>query len=161
VLEAELKQLSESLRVPVSNIVRAAIEDVLQAAQTVTRTAGDEVQVLADRLDLLRRRAERYGERHADEPNEPDEPDEPDEPGSAQDEDEGAERASVTRAERALRGVIGFQKITLARPTRCGICGRNLAAGEAAFMAIRDRRGRRIILGSECLPAPERKEQAE
>jgi predicted DNA-binding protein len=157
VLEAELKRLSEALRLPVSNIVRAAIEDVLEAAQAVTRTASEEVQDIADRFTVLRRRAERYGQAYAEKPEEPDEP-------GVEDEDEkeqSAERPSQKQVERALRGVIGFHKITLARDTSCGLCGRDMAAGEAAFLAVRDRKGRRIILGSECLPAPEQKDKRE
>lgn len=167
VLETELKRLSEALRLPVSNIVRAAIEDVLEAAQTVTRTAGEEVQDMADRFTVLRRRAERYGRGFGEAPDHPPDdpshypshyPEEDDSPGDEENDEENANRPDEARVERTLRGVIGFQKITLARDTECGLCGRDMAAGEEAFLAVRDRKGRRIILGSECLPKAPRKE---
>ncbi len=183
VLETELKRLSEALRLPVSNIVRAAIEDVLEAAHAVTRTAEDEAQDIADRFAVLRQRAERYGRGNRgsrydrDEPDEDYDPDEPGAPGGPEgpnrhdaryEDDKRAPRESYSESEsddrpdrrqieRALRGVIGFQKITLARDTECGLCGREMGAGEAALLAVRDRKGRRLILGAECLPAPEQK----
>jgi predicted DNA-binding protein len=163
VLETELKRLSEALRLPVSNIVRAAIEDVLEAAQTVTRTAGEEVQDMADRFTVLRRRAERYGRGFGEAPDHPpdypsDYPEEDVSPGDEEKDEKSANQPDEARIERTLRGVIGFQQIRLARETRCGLCGRDMAAGEEAFLAVRDRKGRRIILGNECLPKAPRKE---
>ncbi|HJL16748.1 MAG TPA: hypothetical protein RMH99_13880, partial [Sandaracinaceae bacterium LLY-WYZ-13_1] len=66
VLDEELKRLAENLRVPVSNVVRAILEDALDAVDSVSERAEDELLGFADRLsrrrDELRHRVEREGE---------------------------------------------------------------------------------------------------
>jgi hypothetical protein len=145
-LEIELKRLSETLRVPVSNIVRVAIEDVLEAAQTLGEAASDEAGDIADRLARLRQRTERdTGRAHDDE----------------EDAERPARKASRTRGERLLRGVIGFQELKLARATDCARCGREMPPGEQAFLGVRDHKGPRVIVGRECLPAEEAAPEAQ
>jgi hypothetical protein len=55
ILEKELKRLSESLRLPVSNIVRAVLEDALEAAEYAGRTVQEEAWNVAERISWLNR----------------------------------------------------------------------------------------------------------
>jgi hypothetical protein len=65
VLERELKRLAESLRVPVSNLVRAVLEDAVAVADQAGENVESRLKTFAENLeqerDKLRRR--RHGER--------------------------------------------------------------------------------------------------
>ena len=50
VLAEELKRLAESMRVPVSNVVRTCLEDAVAAVSSMSHLAEGELQGLADRL---------------------------------------------------------------------------------------------------------------
>jgi hypothetical protein len=49
-LAVDLKRLADDLRVPVSNLVRASLENAIGAMSALGRTAGDEILDLAERL---------------------------------------------------------------------------------------------------------------
>lgn len=140
VLEQELKRLAKSLRVPVSNVVRAILEDAVDTVDVVGKRAEGELRGVAERLgrERVRLRSRATG------PVEP----EP-EP------EEGAGAAVAP-----LEGVLGFQQLLLARDERCALCGRSMASGEDAFLGVRETRGPRVILGRECLPVSAKKEDA-
>ena len=54
VLEQELKRLAESLKVPVSNVVRTMLEDAVAAVDSVEQKAEGELRRVADRLSRHR-----------------------------------------------------------------------------------------------------------
>lgn len=54
VLEQELKRLARALRVPVSNVVRTALEDAVQTVDAVGERAEGELRSVADRLSEKR-----------------------------------------------------------------------------------------------------------
>ncbi len=117
VLEQELKRLADSLKVPVSNVIRTILEDAVEAVDSVGQLAEGELRQVADRLSR--------------------------------------QRDALRRAARApLAGVVGYQQLLLARDESCALCGRAIAAGEDAYLGIRDggEAGPRVILGKECLP---------
>lgn len=129
VLEREIHKLAESLRVPVSNVVRAVLEDAVSVAEQAGRQAGAGLRSWAERLTR-----ERCRDR-----------------GSAG----GAAAGGGARAARAadpLGGLLGFQPIVLATSAKCGRCGRDLSAGEDAFLGLRDTEGPRLVVGPECVP---------
>lgn len=133
VLEQELKQLAKNLRVPVSNVVRAILEDAVDTVDVVGRKAEGELRGVAERLSRERGRL-----RHRTKSPPTDE-------GVGPDEQEVAPAAP-------LEGVIGYQALVLARSERCSLCGRGMSAGDEAFLGVRETRGPRVILGRECLP---------
>ena len=148
VLEQELKRLAHSLRVPVSNVVRAILEDAVDAVDTVSERAEGELMSVVDRLarqrDQLHRRV--HGEERGDAVEE-------------------AEEAEVIEAEEPpcppeapaiLEGVFGYQPLTLATDTTCSVCGRDLSAGSDALRALFDEPGKRVFLGPECRLVPEK-----
>lgn len=173
VLEEELKRVAGSLRVPVSNVVRAMLEDAVEKIDEVGRFAEGEIRNVADQLqkhrDGLRNKGARSGAEAEDgsvdeapapgqsgdedegeppsaEPSTPEAADEPEaEPREAAADDDGPSTA-------ALDGVIGFQPLLLARAEQCGVCSQPLAAGKEAFVGVRDDGGPRVIVGRECLP---------
>lgn len=55
VLETELKRLAASLRVPVSNVVRAILEDAIDTMDVATGAATDELRSVAERLGASRK----------------------------------------------------------------------------------------------------------
>lgn len=156
VLEQELKALAKNLRVPVSNVVRAILEDAVDAVDTVGEVAQGELLGFVDRLSAqregLRERVRRGAAGDGDdvEDAEIDEDDEesaaaqppcPDDPGDL------------------LEGVYGFQSLVLASDTECTACGRTLPAGAEACRALFDEPGKRVFLGPDCRLLPEKKEQ--
>lgn len=168
VLEEELKRVAGSLRVPVSNVVRAMLEDAVEKIDEVGRFAEGEIRTLADQLqkhrDGLRNKAATTGpEAEDDESPAPQEAeDEGEEPaaepsGPEADPEPEAESRQVDGddddpSNDALDGVIGFQPLLLARAEQCAVCSQPLAAGKEAFVGVRDDGGPRVIVGRECLP---------
>lgn len=168
VLERELKQLAGSLRVPVSNVVRAILEDAVGKIDQVGRFAEGEIRSVADRLEKQREvlrtsaasAAGKTGSEAADRDDEPaaaasvaasDEPqgeDAPSEPSGAS--EQVGERPPA--ATDPLSGVVGFQPLLLARDERCAVCEQSIAAGKEAFVGIRDDGGPRVIVDRGCLP---------
>jgi hypothetical protein len=70
-----------------------------------------------------------------------------------------AGRAKKPGAKKApLAGVIGYQKLRLARDEECTLCGATLPRGDEAHLGIRDDGGPRVLLGDECLPFRARSE---
>lgn len=141
VLEDELKRLAGALRVPVSNVVRAILEDAVDAADLVTRRTEGELRGWTERLAGERQRLrDRVSPLRA-------------RPRDAEPARERAETPAPAEAPKnALDGVIGFQGLLLATAAKCAVCARALPAGEEAFLGIRDGAGPRVILGGECLP---------
>lgn len=126
VLEQELKRLAQSLRVPVSNVVRAILEDAVEAVDVVGRRAEGEMRTVAERLaskrDWLRVKT------HSDSVPPP--------------------------GEGAAGDVIGYQPMVLASAQKCGKCGCELEVGTEAFIAIRKNpAASRLVIGRECLPS--------
>lgn len=125
-LEAELKRLAQALRVPVSNVVRAILEDAVEAVDVVGRRAEGEMRGVAERLARNRDwlRVKTRGDSVP--------------PGAAEAEDD----------------VIGYQPMLLATAQRCGKCGLDLEPGAEAFLAIRKNdTAQRLVIGPECLPS--------
>lgn len=140
VLEQELKRLAESLRVPVSNVVRTILEDAVDAMDAAGSAAEGQIRGVADRL-----REQRARLRHA--AVEPVAPSPAPPPGPP------------------LAGIVGFQPLLLARDGACSVCGTPLAAGSQAWLGVRDLPStHRVVVGPECLPAgvsPQRGEGVE
>ena len=124
-LEQELKKLAENWRVPVSNVVRTILEDALAAVQSVGHKAGGEVRGLAERLA------------HKTDGSES---------GPTPTQEVGESTAGFDE-------LVGFQPMILLRAWECDRCGKKLARGQEAFLAVRLEPGPRIVIGRECLPS--------
>jgi hypothetical protein len=59
VLERELKRFAESLRVPVSNLVRAILEDAVSVADAATESVQTRLKLAAQELERERERLRR------------------------------------------------------------------------------------------------------
>ena len=127
---------------PVSNVVRAVLEDAVTAADVVGRRAEGGLRGWAHRLaserDRLRQRVGSSA-------------------GSQHDEAEpSGDREGVVDP---LAGVLGFQPLVLATDAACAVCGRSLEAGDDAFLGIREGAGPKVVLGQECLPGRANREE--
>ncbi|MFW5741173.1 MAG: hypothetical protein ACOC1F_12485 [Myxococcota bacterium] len=157
VLEQELKRLAESLRMPVSNVVRAILEDAVTAVDVVGRKAEGEMNRVVDRMaekrERLRHIANNKPEPGASGGGEVDAP----EVGGERDAECDAERDDTTPDASAakLEGVIGFQPLLLASSSTCSVCGQPLKAGTEAYLGVRDGTGPRVLIGPACLPKPD------
>jgi hypothetical protein len=137
VLEEELKRLAQSLRVPVSNVVRTILQDAVETVDAVQGRAEDELRDVADRLHARRTRS-----RESAAP----------EPGATPEATPEAVPEAPSAPTPPLAGVIGYQPLLLARVEQCSLCGVDLAAGSQAYLGVREIAGPRVILGDECLP---------
>lgn len=163
VLEDELKRLATNLKMPVSNVVRAILEDAIEAVEVVGVRAEDELKGFVTRLseqrEALRQGASHAGRRHGAE--------------RARETDERAAQAASTEAtvqpttaqpatsapacpatHASLEDVIGFQRLTLRTDSACSVCGRVLPGGSEACRGVRDDGGPRVLLGPGCALLP-------
>lgn len=136
VLEEELKRLATSLRMPVSNVVRAILEDAVEAVEAASEKAEGELKGIAQRIqsqrESLRRAVQGQPEPGADAPE-----------------------VSCPESLDAIDGVLGFQRLTLASNARCTVCGKDLPRGTSACRGIREDDGPRVLLGGRCRLLPE------
>jgi hypothetical protein len=157
VLEIQLKRLADSLRVSVSNLVRAVLENALEAAETAkiatAQTASSGTCQIAERLEWMQRL------RSYDGGGDPELGLADGNDSRGPDKGNGASRQHERRKEsvdKMMRSVIGFQPMTLAKATRCAFCHRDITPEQPAYVTVRDRRGPKLIVGAECLPKNDR-----
>lgn len=121
VLEQELKRLAENIRVPVSNLVRAILEDAVAVADRAGRGVEEGLHKAASNLSTQREAILAKKER------------------------------VVTQ--KALEGVIGFQKLTLAGEAVCAKCLAALHPGDDANLGISaDANAPRVVVCDACVP---------
>jgi hypothetical protein len=142
VLEEELKRLATALRMPVSNLVRAVLEDAVDAVEVVGERAEGELKGIVTRIHQQRetlRGAVQTSARAQ----------------SAKAEETKAEAAKVEepvcpQASADLDGIVGVQRLTLIANSKCTVCGRALARGTEACRGVRDEPGPKLLLGPRC-----------
>lgn len=130
VLEQELKRVANAWRVPVSNVVRALLEDALDTLDVVGAKAEHELHGVAEKLAAERHRIRQRSTEHHSEPPTSNAP---------------------TPAD-PLEGAVGMTPITLVHDTVCGLTGETLPAGSAATMVLFDDPRRQLITGRDALP---------
>lgn len=131
-LADELKRAAESMRVPVSNLVRSALEDAVGALSAVNRRTEAELHHLAARL-----------------------------PGASERTDAPPRSPASEAAPPPLAGIVGFQSMILAQDTSCTLCGRPLDTGQDAYLGIRSGDGPLVIVNAECIPGGLRAKEAD
>jgi hypothetical protein len=125
------------LKVPVSNVVRAILEDAVEAMDAVSERAEGELHGMAERLAHTRSVLKAAPKRAAKEREEADD-------------DAPADDDTERSASDALEGVIGFQDLTLAADAKCTSCGKTLKRGTRAHRGVRDEPGPSVLLGACC-----------
>ncbi len=142
VLEQELKRVANAWRVPVSNLVRALLEDALDTIDVVGAKAEGELREVAALLASERHRFRRKSSAQLSKI-----------PGAAQviaDVTEAVEQRAP--APDPLAGAVGMTPIILVHDAVCGVTGARLAAGSEAYMVLFDDPGRKLITGRDILP---------
>lgn len=160
VLEDELKRLATNLRMPVSNVVRAILEDAIEAVEVVGVRAEDELKGFVHRLseqrEAIRRGASTAGRARArteDGTPAKGEPAETNTSSAAS----SAERSTppvCPTSDDSLEAVIGFQRLVLRTDSTCTVCGRALPKGTEACRGVRDDGGPRVLVGPRCALVP-------
>jgi len=141
VLEQELKRVANAWRVPVSNVVRALLEDALDTLDVVGAKAEGELREVAE---LLASERHRFRRKSAEQLSKI--------PGAG-DAFKIAEAAPEPEAmSDPFAGAVGVTPITLVHDTVCGLTGATLAAGSEAYMVLFDDPGRKLITGRDALP---------
>jgi len=141
VLEQELKRVANAWRVPVSNVVRALLEDALDTLDVVGAKAEGELREVAELLAAERHRFRRKSAEQLGKI-----------PGAGD-----AIKIAETGPEpgatpEPFAGAIGVTPITLVHDTVCGLTGATLEAGSEAYMVLFDDPGRKLITGRDALP---------
>lgn len=143
ILEQELKRVATAWRVPVSNVVRALLEDALDTLDVVGKKAEGELRGVAELLATERQRIRQASTQQL---------------GKMPGADEEVPAPSAAKPEAApddpLRGAVGVTPITLVHDAICGLTGRKLAAGTDAYLVLFDEPGRQMITGRDALPNP-------
>lgn len=153
VLEEELKRLATALRMPVSNLVRAVLEDAVDAVEVVGERAEGELKGIVSRIHQQRetlRGAVQTSARDRVEPAPV-----PSEPAAAPAK-EPAKDAEPACPESApeLDGILGVQRLALIADQKCTVCGRALPRGSEACRGVRDEPGPKVLLGPRCKLLP-------
>jgi hypothetical protein len=133
VLEDELKRLATTLKMPVSNLVRAVLEDAVDAVEVVGERAEGQLRGIVSRIHQQREtlRTAVQGTAPAKKAVEPEAP---------------------SKKPVDLEGVVGVQRLTLIVDARCTSCDAPLARGTEAFRGVRDEPGPKVLLGPCCAP---------
>ena len=139
VLEDELKRLATALRMPVSNVVRAILEDAVEAVEVVGARAEGELQGFAHRIHEQRESLRRAVQG-------------PPPPRPASKVAPAPIAVPEPGAADPLEGVVGFQRLRLISPSRCAICDLALARGDVGYRAVRDDDRPKVMLCSACTP---------
>jgi hypothetical protein len=143
VLEQELKRVANAWRVPVSNVVRALLEDALDTLDVVGAKAEGELREVAELLASERHRFRKKSAQQLSRiPGASDRPEPP----------EGKAGAGAEHQTDPLEGAVGVTPIVLVHDTVCGVTGARLAAGSEAYMVLFDDPRRKLITGREVLP---------
>lgn len=143
VLEQELKRVANAWRVPVSNVVRALLEDALDTLDVVGAKAEGELRGVAEMLASERHRIRRKSAEQLGKI-----------PGGLEDEAEDALEPAEESPPPAnpLEGAVGVMPMTLVHDAVCGVTGEKLPAGSEAYMVLFDDPGRKLITGRNALP---------
>jgi hypothetical protein len=143
VLEEELKRLATALRMPVSNLVRAVLEDAVDAVEVVGERAEGELKGIVSRIhekrETLRGAVQSSAREHTAAAAKKIEEAEPTCPASAPE----------------LDGIVGVQRLTLIADSKCTVCGRALPRGTEACRGVRDEPGPKLLLGPRCGLVPD------
>lgn len=151
VLEEELKRLATNLRMPVSNVVRAILEDAIEAVEVVGQRAEGTLEGIVDRI-AAQRQSLKQAVRHEPAAPTPAPPSEP--VPAAPPLDVGCPDPDGELAKGKLDGVIGFQRLALATEAACTVCGKKLPRGSEACRGVREESGPRVLLGPRCTLVP-------
>ena len=139
VLEEELKRLATSLRMPVSNLVRAVLEDAVDAVEVASEKAEGKLEGIVQRIHQQREtlRSAVQGEKSRPKDEAP------------------VEATTCPPTSPTLDGVVGVQRLTLIADSTCTVCGRALPRGSEACRGVRDEAGPKVLLGARCALVPE------
>ncbi len=142
VLEQELKRVASAWRVPVSNVVRALLEDALDTIDVVGAKAEGELREVAKLLASERHRFRRKSSEQLSKI-----------PGTREPLSDAIEIAAPPKpASDPLEGAVGVTPIILVHDAVCGVTGATLAAGSEAYMVLFEEAGRQLITGRDVLP---------
>jgi len=146
VLEKELKRVANAWRVPVSNVVRALLEDALDTLDVVGAKAEGELREV---VELLASERNRFREKSVEKLSKiSGAPDAPGRPDAAKRVDEPVPAPTAD----PLEGAVGVMPMTLVHDAICGVTGQKLPAGSEAYMVLFDDPGRKLITGKDALP---------
>jgi hypothetical protein len=160
-LETEIKRLADSLRIPVSNLVRNMLQDAVamlgdvkdNVGERVTNKVSEIVEDVSALSSQMTREVERERARlrahwlsYQTRKRVP----EAGHGSNGQAPHPGEKDALVEEA--ALADVLGWQPLTLNIRTGCAGCGKTLVPGTEAFLGLRDSPGSRVFVCSGCLP---------
>ncbi len=153
VLEDELKRLATNLRMPVSNVVRAILDDALEAVEVVGVRAEDELKGFVHQLSEQReaiRQGATSAVRGATKVAKKDAAPEPAPTPTA-----SAPAATLCpETAPSLDDVIGFQRLVLRADSTCTVCGKALPKGAEACRGVRDDGGPKVLVGPSCRLLP-------
>ena len=141
VLEQELKRVANAWRVPVSNVVRALLEDALDTLDVVGAKAEGELREVAE---LLASERHRFRRKSAEQLSKI--------PGAAAVIDLAEAAPEPAPSSDPLAGAVGVTPITLVHDAVCEVTGATLAAGSEAYMVLFDDPRRKLITGRDALP---------
>jgi hypothetical protein len=154
-LAEDIRAIADDLRVPVSNLVRNVLEEAFSAVERVTGDVGDLLDDVLEEAEFASERYRRYRDRvreraraRAQERAVAEGVRETEEPPQYE------TAAPPPAPEDPLARVVAWQPVVLAAPRRCARTGRELRAGERAYLGLGDAGPLGVYIAADTLDTP-------
>jgi hypothetical protein len=159
-LAEDIRAIADDLRVPVSNLVRNVLEEAFSAVERVTGDVGDLLDDVLEEAEFASERYRRYRDRVRERARA--RAQQRAAAGGVRETDEPPEYAAATPASSTpapapqdpLARVVAWQPVVLAAPRRCARTGRELCAGERAYLGLGDAGPLGVYIAEAALDAP-------
>jgi hypothetical protein len=153
-LAQDIRAIAEDLRVPVSNLVRNVLEEAFDAVERVSGDVSNLMDDVIEEAELASQRYRRYRDRVRE---------------RARERAEAARAAAATPVEPVpaaasapapapaadpVARVVAWQPVVLAAPRRCARSGRELRAGERAYLGLGDAGPLGVYIAESALDQP-------
>jgi hypothetical protein len=152
-LAEDIRAIADDLRVPVSNLVRNVLEEAFSAVERVTGDVGNLLDDVLQEAEVASERYRRYRDRvrersrvRAQERAPTDQ--------VAEMEDPPRYAAGAPVPADPLARVVAWQPVVLAAPRRCARTGRELRAGENAYLGLGDAGPLGVYIAADALDTP-------
>ncbi len=153
-LAEDIRAIADDLRVPVSNLVRNVLEEAFSAVERVTGDVGNLLDDVLQEAEVASERYRRYRDRVRDRARERAQERAATDAVAEMEEPPKYRAGPAPEAVDPLARVVAWQPVVLAAPRRCARTGRELRAGEKAYLGLGDAGPLGVYIAADALDTP-------